>query len=281
MSLSTLEERGWQRFAAHPGTLAWAQAAHRAGLAVLNDPAMRAKWLQCEGTWFVGVDALPTAADGAIDGVPLAGPAVDALRPLPALHRAQLSVTFPGYPRPRAGESAAGFGYRLRRDAAHVDGLTPEGPERRRMVTETHGFILGLPLTQTQPGASPLVVWEGSHHILRAALQEALLPHPPEARSRIDVTEVYQAARRQVFAQCRRVCLPAGPGEAVLVHRLALHGIAPWEKGAKAPPEGRMIAYFRPMIPGGLSAWLGLRPGDAGSGSMREGEQKVNRNTSD
>jgi len=40
------------------------------------------------------------------------------------------------------------------------------------------------------------------------------------------------------------------------VHRLALHGIAPWAEGATAGPDGRMIAYFRPEA-GGPAGWLG------------------------
>ena len=112
----------------------------------MTDPA-HAQWLDCEGTWFIGVDALDNGPGGEIGGVPFAGPAVDALGALPPLHRAQLSVVFPGYPRPRAGESAAGFAYRRDRAAAHVDGITLEGPEKRRMVTEPHGFILGIGLT--------------------------------------------------------------------------------------------------------------------------------------
>ena len=83
-------ERGWTRFAPDPRIRAWAEAAHRAALAVVADPQMRAEWLQCEGTWFVGVDALPTAPDGSIDGTPLRGAVIDALAPLPSLHPAQL-----------------------------------------------------------------------------------------------------------------------------------------------------------------------------------------------
>jgi hypothetical protein len=39
------------------------------------------------------------------------------------------------------------------------------------------------------------------------------------------------------------------------VHRLCLHGVAPWAADATAPPEGRMIAYFRPMLRS-VAAWL-------------------------
>ena len=59
-----------------------------------------------------------------------------------------------------------------------------------------------------------------------------------------------------MFETCRRVTVPAQPGEAYLVHRLALHGVAPWEDGAEAPEEGRMIVYFRPEFPAGGRDWL-------------------------
>ncbi len=258
--MTGVAEKGWARFPADARSLAWAEAARRTGVQVARDPQMQALWLQCEGTWFVGLDALPTAPDGSLDGVPLAGPATDTLAPLPVLHPAQLSITYPGYPRPRSGESAAAFGYRRNRDAAHVDGITAEGPDRRRMIREPHAFILGLPLTLCDPEASPLVVWEGSHMILRAALTRALAPYDPARWGAIDVTGAYQAARREVFETCPRVPLHADPGQALLLNRLTLHGVSPWREGAFAPPEGRMIAYFRPPMPGGVAAWLSERP---------------------
>jgi hypothetical protein len=45
------------------------------------------------------------------------------------------------------------------------------------------------------------------------------------------------------------------PGEATLLHRLTLHGVAPWEPSATAPPEGRIIAYFRPLM-SSVKDWL-------------------------
>ncbi len=247
---------GWQVFDRDPATAAWAAAAMRPARAALADPDLRSRWLDCGDTWFVGVDALPNEPDGSIAGTPLAGTAIDRLRPLPPLHRAQLSVTFPGYPRPRRGEGEAAFRYRLRRDAAHVDGITRLGEERRRSVTEPHAFILGLPLTLCEEGAAPLVVWEGSHAIIRAALRDRLEGIARDALQDADVTEAYQAARRLCFETCRRIEIQARPGQAVLLHRLVLHGVAPWQDGVTAAPEGRMIAYFRPLIPGGISAWL-------------------------
>jgi hypothetical protein len=239
---------GWLRIGPDPAIRAWALAARRAALETL---ASSPEPWRCGGTWFVGVDALPSGTDGAIGGTPFPWAALS-LAPEP-LHPAQLSVIRPGYPRPSPEETPAAFAFRRDRDAAHLDGLLPVGPERRRMVKEPHGWILGLPLTDT--AASPLTVWEGSHELLRTALLDALRPHPPETWGEIDVTDVYRAARRTVFATCRRVELPVRPGEATLLHRLALHGVAAWKPDDTAPPEGRMIAYLRPQF-ASVQNWL-------------------------
>lgn len=239
---------GWRRLGPDPAIATWAEAARQAALdtlATTTDP-----W-RCGGTWFVGVDALPNSPDGSIDGTPFPWTALP-LSPEP-LHRAQLSVIRPGYPQPSPEETPAAFAFRRDRDAAHLDGLLATGPDKRRMVKEPHAWILGLPLNDTP--AAPLTVWEGSHEILRAALRKALHPHPPASWGNIDITEPYQQARREIFATCRRVELPARPGEVTLLHRLTLHGVAAWKSQDKAPPEGRMIAYLRPQLPT-VEAWL-------------------------
>ena len=258
--VAALAETGWAIFPPEAGVLDWARAARDAALARMNDPARRDAGLVCEGTWFVGLDCLPNDTDGRIAGVPLTGAArraADAIAGRVPLHQGQVSVVYPGYPRPRGGEGAAAFRYRQRRDAAHVDGLLPIGPARRRMLRERHAYILGLPLTEADSGASPLVVWEGSHHLMRRAFASALADTPPRDWASVDLTETYHAARRAAFETCARVPLTARPGAAILVHRMALHGVAPWADGATAPPEGRMIAYFRPEFPDTARAdWL-------------------------
>jgi hypothetical protein len=241
-------ETGWQRLGPNPAIAAWTDAARTAALQTL---ATTTEDWRCGGTWFVGVDALPNAADGSILGTPFPWEALP-LSPEP-LHPAQLSVIRPGYPQPSPDETPVAFAYRRDRDAAHLDGLLPVGPDKRRMVKEPHAWILGLPLNDTT--ASPLTVWEGSHEILRTALLQALRPHPPDSWGDIDITAAYQAVRKQIFATCRRIELPARPGEATLLHRLTLHGVAPWKPQDKAPPEGRMIAYLRPELPS-VEAWL-------------------------
>ena len=119
------------------------------------------------------------------------------------------------------------------------------------MIREPHAWILGLPLTNIR--AAPLVVWEGSHRIMAEALQRALRPHAPETWADIDVTDAYQTARAQVFKTCPRVELPVGVGEATLLHRLTIHGVAPRQGTERGD---RIIAYFRPVLTS-VAEWLG------------------------
>jgi len=236
-----------QSFAVLPqdkGVLTWAKAAAAAGKRVLADPEQRATWLRHGETWFVGVDALPNAADGSIDGVPLKGPWEGQISTLP-LHPAQLSVVYPGYPKQDSDESDASHRFRRERCAAHLDGLLRVGPENRRYLKEPHAWILGLPLTDV-PNA-PLVVWEGSHEIIREAFMVAFAGMPPAMWGDIDVTEIYQEARREVFDLCEPREVRMVPGQSVILHRLSIHGVAPWGAGGGKTP--RMVAYFRPLIP--------------------------------
>ena len=216
---------------------------------------MRDRWLRHGATWFVGVDALPNDPDGRIGGVPLAGEWRGSVGWQGPWHRAQLSVVYPGYPGRDPGESGAAQAFRRDRDAAHLDGLLAEGPAKRRYLREPHGFIVGLPLNPVGPGASPLVVWEGSVAIIRAAMARAFAGIAAQDWADCDVTDVYQAARREVFERCERRVVDAQPGQVVLVHRMAIHGVAPWQSGAVAPPEGRMVAYFRPILDD-PAAWM-------------------------
>jgi hypothetical protein len=241
---------GWQVFGPHPEIAAWAAAALPLAIAALRDQPLRAG-----GTWAVGLDLLKNDAEGAVAGVPLPWHLLP-LAPEP-LHRAQLSAVYPGYPQPDAQESQAAAAFRRNRDAAHLDGLLPIGPDKRRMIREPHHWILGLPLTRCSADASPLVVWEGSHLLLGSAMAAALAPHPEEQWPEVDVTEIYQATRAEIFRTCARVETPLVPGQAVLLHRHLLHGVAPWGARAVAPPEGRIIAYFRPLL-STTGAWAKL-----------------------
>jgi hypothetical protein len=247
-------ERGWTAFPADPALTRWLAASAPAARATIRDPA-HAEWLRCDGTWFVGVNVLENDETGAVaGGPPVAGAAVDFIARRLGLSafawdRAQISVCFPGYPRQGDEEDDKAFAYRRNRDAAHVDGLLKEGPARRRFVREFHAFVLGIPITDHDADASPLVIWEGSHDIVRRAFAERFAGLDPAAWVDEDVTEAYHAARRTAFETCRRVAIHAKPGESYLLHRLSLHGMAPWRDGAQADPhDGRAIAYFRPGI---------------------------------
>lgn len=235
-----MAERGWRRVAS-VAIARWVAAAEPVARRVVAESGDA--W-RCGGTWFVGLDALPNGQDGRIGDAEFPWNDIG-LCPVP-LHPAQLSVTRPGYPQRDEGESEKAFAFRRLRDAAHLDGLLPIGPDKRRMVREPHDWILGLPLNRADAGASPLVVWEGSHRIMGAALRAALAA-AGEPLENVDVTEAYQAARRQVLDTCRRVELPGRPGEAVILHRHLIHGVAPWAEGAEAEAPGRMVAYFRPL----------------------------------
>ena len=245
-------DRGWAHFGAEPAVADWAAAA----LATLKGRALED--LRLGGTWDVGLEGLANDKTGAVGGVPLQGAAIALARRLYGdlpLHRAQVSTVLPGYPRPSEDESPAAFAYRRDRDSAHVDGLLPIGPDRRRQVREPHAYILGLPLTDCDAGASPLTLWEGSHRIMARAFAGVLDGVAEADRPTTDVTEAYHAARREVFATCPRIVVPNRPGEALLIHRLTLHGISPWAEGAKAPEDGRIVAYFRPVL-GAVGAWM-------------------------
>ena len=135
--------------------------------------------------------------------------------------------------------------FRRDRDAAHLDGLLPVGPLRRRHLREHHGFLLGIPMVEASADASPFVIWEGSHEVVRAALCapcSTACPPMPGVRSTSPMT--YHAARRTIFDTCKRVVIAARPGEAYLVHRLAVHGMAPWgarSNGGAGWPDDRIF----------------------------------------
>lgn len=254
-------QRGWQVFSPEDELLDWVEQAREPAHATAQNPEFAA-WHRCAGTWFVGVNALPNDPMGRLGGGPeLSGRAMKFVREAlqfadRPLDRAQVSIIYPGYPQPQDGESAVAFDYRLNRDAAHVDGLHPVGATRARHQQEFQAFLLGIPITDASPNAAPLVVWEGSHHVLAAMYRAAFSGLDPADWSALDLTKVYHAARKRVFETCARKVVHVAPGGAYVIHRFALHGVAPFADGAVADPKGRAILYFRPETERQL--WLDL-----------------------
>lgn len=244
------EDQGYVCLPASQRSKAWAAAALDIGAKITKDPGLREQWLRHGQTWFVGVDVLPNESTGQIGGVPLPPEIPNVLEalglPMVPLHAAQLSVTYPGYPQQDTAESNANHRYRQNRDAAHVDGLLPIGPARRRVLAEPHAYVLGIGVNTADTHASPLVVWPESHRVMTPVFANVLTAETWQA---CDLTSPYQAARKRVFATLPRVEVPLAQGEIVILHRHLLHGVAPWAEGAKAPKEGRMTAYFRPQYP--------------------------------
>ena len=71
----------------------------------------------------------------------------------------------------------------------------------------------------------------------------------------LDLTEAYKTARRRCFEACTRREITAPVGGAYLLHRHSLHGVQPWKDTDTAPPEGRIVAYFRPEFQQ-INQWL-------------------------
>jgi len=259
MTLEDFFERGWCRFPRDATLQAWALRTLPAARAAVS-LAENAKWLRCGDTWFVGVNALPNGPDGAVTGgIPLTGRAVEFIRESlgmsVAWDRGQVSVVYPGYPRRMESETAAAFRFRRDRDAAHVDGVLRRGARKRRYLQAFHSFIFGIPLVEVRADTSPMVVWERSHELVRRSFQEFFGDVPIERWPEEDVTDLYRSVRRDIFEQCRRVVVSAVPGEAWLVHRMTLHGIAPWTRSPAGRNDARMVVYFRPEMEA-RRAWL-------------------------
>lgn len=254
--MDSFDRDGWRLFDADAALQAWLQVAEPAARAAARAPANVEAQLDCQGTWFVGVDVLDNDPRGALaGGPPLAGAAWDfacGRYGVQALHRGQVSVVYPGYPRARTYESEANLAYRRKRAAAHVDGLLRD--VGGRFLRQPHAFVLGVALDDCRADNAPLVVWPGSHRIMAAAFAEFFAGHRPERWPELDVQDAYAAARRRVFAECERVPVLARRGQAILLHRHLLHGISPWLGGDGAGE--RAVIYFRPEYAEGCAPWL-------------------------
>ena len=234
----------------------WAAAARPAAAAAARDPA-KAHWLRCGGTWFVGVDALPNDAQGRVGERPAARRCRHGLHPRRTWHfpcrctaRRSRSAT-PAIRSPRREESEAAFSFRLKRDAAHVDGLLAEGPEQ---APHPEGAARLYP----RPDADRAIRRRSTAYRVGGLASASMRDMFEKAARRPCAGDLarHRPHRRLSGGAPRRSSPPAGgsrlpsaPGEAVLLHRHLLHGVAPWGEVPTASADGRMIAYFRPEFP--------------------------------
>jgi len=259
--LDAYRARGWTVFERDEAMTEWASACAPVAERLAADPA-HDHWWRCGRTWFAGVNILPNDPRGGVaaEGVPpLSGAALDFIetalgfRGL-AFDAAQISVVTEGYPAQGAEETEAAWRYRVKRCAAHVDGLERIMPERRRKLSETHSFLLGIPLSDATAEQGAFVIWDGSHEVMRAAFRARLNGIDPVEWREVDITDAYTEARKQVFETCEPVEIAPGLGASYVMHPLSLHGVAPWRDGAGPP---RAVAYYRPDAFGGDPvAWL-------------------------
>jgi hypothetical protein len=244
-------ELGWMIFDYDKDIYCWARTARKAIGSSFYEGHRND--LRCGETWFAGVNFLSNDGRGTYRGVPLSGTSINHIcdrfgQCFEKWDQAQISICYPGYPKPSQDESAAIVNYRKNKFGAHVDGILPVGATRRRFAKEYYAFILGIPLSKFNKHAAPLIVWEKSHFIMQDFLSNYYSSFPKTDKEAVDITEVYQLARKKIFETCKKKAVWAKVGEAYLLNRLTLHGIRPWTSRGRAETCGRIIAYFRPSL---------------------------------
>jgi len=249
-SFNSYNNNGWCVFKHDQHVENWVSQTLPAARQAISAPQNQ-QWLRHGGTWFAGVNVLENDRSGkTLNGIALTGNVIsfiqETITKAPVnLDRGQLSVCYPGYPKQSSDESDAAHGYRLRCDAAHVDGLLKE-TNQQRYCREYHDYILAIPMSNFSADAAPFVVWSGSHKLVQSAFQEYLNKISTELWSNTAITECYTNVRKRIFNECERIEIALKPGEAFVGHRLLLHGTRPWHASARADQEGRLICFFRP-----------------------------------
>ena len=249
----SFDQNSWVVFDQDKAMVDWANEARKSVKKNLSSKVIDKKQLRCGDTWFVGVNFLENNWSGTIGNVAFNGGAVKAILQrykelFDEWDKAQVSICFQGYPKKNESETEASFNYRKTHFGAHVDGILPVGKPKRRYAKEHHSFIFGVPLVHYNDSAAPIVVWEGSHHIIRNFLVKKLSSTPSNLWEHEDITKIYNEARREVFLKCKQKQIVVPVGGSYLLHRLALHGVLPWGEKGDSDKEGRMIAYFRPLL---------------------------------
>ena len=250
---SSFNRCGWAVVHEDSGMSKWIVTAKKSVLKRLNSNQLDTKQFKCGGKWFVGVNFLDNDKNGRLDNFEFDGIAVRAIKDhfgelFKFWDKAQVSICYEGYPKPSDDETSAAFAFRKNKFGAHVDGILPIGKSKRRYAREFHTFILGIPLESYDIFAAPLVVWEGSHQIVRGYLSKKLLNTSVKSWKNIDITQTYHEARKEIFLKCRKKIIMVPAGGSYILHRLALHGVMPWKKTGDLEANSRKIVYFRPVL---------------------------------
>ncbi len=248
-----LNQNSWAVCEPDKRMLTWIRNAKNTAQQKLKVDGFDKTQLRCGGTWFVGANFLDNDSFGTLNKVRLEGMAIEAIlerygRLFCEWDRAQISICYPGYPKPSKQETAAAFSFRKNSFGAHVDGILPIGNPKRRYAKEYHAFIFGIPLEDYNQFAAPVVVWEGSHRIIRTFLSRVLLQNGVEKWKNLDITQIYAEARKEALSKCKKKIIHVPLGGCYVLHRLAVHGIMPWKKRGNSEAESRMVAYFRPIL---------------------------------
>ena len=266
------KKKGWSFLTKGPRYSDWLEAALNNILNNFQVSSIDKNQLRSGQTWFVGMNFLKNTSDGSLgkisfDQVLLSqieqkfGVSVD------YWDRGQVSINWEGYPKKDIFETDLSYRYRLKYFASHVDGLIPVGVKKRRYLKEPHAFVLGLPVLNNFIHSAPLVVWEGSHLIIRSMFNSIFREVEDTELENIDVTDFYKDARRQIFSSCTPRRIFSTDFQPYILDRHLLHGVAPWISSKKSqtntdwksvkldPLDGRIIIYFRPYFKN-LRNWI-------------------------
>ncbi len=253
--------KGWASFPFDPNLYDWAIKVHTLVTKKINSTEGQRKKLRCGDTWFPGVNFLENDSFGNIDGALFPEKLLKFIKHHEPnfggiFDKGQISICYTGYPRRMNSESKSSFDFRRNRYAAHIDGILPVGKTRRRFIKEYHSFILGIPINQAGKEASPCVIWEGSHEIIKNELRKYKRLRKISNWGNEDITEFYNDLRKKIFSSCEVKEIWVPMGHAYIINRLSLHGIMPWNQKPKGDENSRMIAYFRPDLKNGQKRWL-------------------------
>ena len=120
------EDNGWIKFKYDAKLYDWLKTVSREVFSEIQNHDNRNNWLRYQGTWFAGVNVLKNNIQGAVVG----GRRLDTDSSRWALEKfnvkeikwdkGQVSVCYPGYPKPAHSESLAAFKYRLKNSASYI-----------------------------------------------------------------------------------------------------------------------------------------------------------------